>query len=234
MNERIQKILSARGLTSRRKAEEWIVSGRVTVNGAVVNLGDRADPDVDEILLDGKPLPTGGEFVYIMLHKPRGYVTTMSDEKGRKNVTQLVSDCGQRVYPVGRLDMDSEGLLILTNDGEFANRLMHPRHVVTKIYHVTVNGYCEDALEQLKRPVTLDGYTIQPPEVSLVQIPNKQGNAVIRVGIHEGRNRQVRRMCAMAGLSVRRLVRIAEGSLELGSLPLGQWRYLTEDEIAEL
>ncbi len=234
MNERIQKILSARGLTSRRKAEEWIANGRVTVNGAVANLGDRADPEMDEILLDGKSLPTGTKHVYIMLHKPRGYVTTLSDEKGRKNVTQLVSDCGQRVYPVGRLDMDSEGLLLLTNDGEFANRLMHPRHEVTKIYHVTVNGYSEEAFEQLKQPITLDGYTILPPEVSLYQAPDKQGNAVIRVGIHEGRNRQVRRMCAIAGLSVKRLVRVAEGSLKLGSLPLGRWRYLTDDEIAEL
>lgn len=234
MKERIQKILSARGLTSRRRAEEWITDGRITVNGSVAGLGDRADPDVDEILLDGKPLPTGGEHVYIMLHKPRGYVTTMSDEKGRKNVTQLVSDCGQRVYPVGRLDMDSEGLLILTNDGEFANRLMHPRHEVTKVYQVSVKGYTDTALERLKQPVILDGYTIAPPEVKLLQKAEGQGNAVIQVGIHEGRNRQVRRMCAMAGMTVERLIRVAEGSLQLGALPLGQWRYLTAQEIAEL
>lgn len=234
MKERIQKILSARGLTSRRRAEEWITDGRITVNGSVARLGDRANPDVDEILLDGKPLPTGGEHVYIMLHKPRGYVTTMSDEKGRKNVTQLVSDCGQRVYPVGRLDMDSEGLLILTNDGEFANRLMHPRHEVTKVYQVSVKGYTDTALERLKQPVILDGYTIAPPEVKLLQRAEGQGNAVIQVGIHEGRNRQVRRMCAMAGMTVERLIRVAEGSLQLGALPLGQWRYLTAQEIAEL
>lgn len=234
MTERIQKILSARGLTSRRKAEKWINDGRVTVNGVVAGLGDRADPDVDEILLDGKPLPTGSEQVYIMLNKPRGYVTTMSDEKGRKNVTHLVSDCGQRVYPVGRLDMDSEGLLLLTNDGDFANRLMHPRHEVTKVYQVTVKGYTETALERLKQPVTLDGYTIAPPEVALLHGINAQGNAVLQVTIHEGRNRQVRRMCAIAGLTVVRLVRVAEGTLRLGSLPLGQWRYLTAQEIAEL
>lgn len=234
MNERIQKILSARGVTSRRRAEEWISDGRVTVNGAVAKLGDCADPEVDEILLDGKPLPTGGEHVYIMLHKPRGYVTTMSDEKGRRNVTQLVSDCGQRVYPVGRLDMDSEGLLLLTNDGEFANRLMHPRHEVTKVYQVTVKGYTDTALERLKQPVTLDGYTIALPDVALIHGNDAQGNAVLQVAIHEGRNRQVRRMCDMAGMKVERLIRVAEGPLKLGSLPVGQWRYLTAQEIAEL
>ena len=141
MTERLQKILASRGIASRRKAEEMIQQGRVTCNGQVARLGDSADPDVDEILLDGKPLPSRAGFVYIMLNKPRGFVTTLSDEKGRRNVAELVADCGTRVYPVGRLDMDSEGLLLFTNDGAFADRMMHPKHEVEKTYDVWVTGY---------------------------------------------------------------------------------------------
>jgi 23S rRNA pseudouridine2605 synthase len=229
MNQRIQKIIADSGVTSRRKAEELINGGRVTCNGEVCLLGQSADPDVDTILLDGKPLPSGGGYAYIMLHKPRGYVTTLSDEKGRKTVAQLVADCGTRVYPVGRLDMDSEGLLILTNDGEFANKLMHPSHQVDKTYRVTVTGYTPDALERLSRPITLDGYTIAKPTVELLSA-NEKGSAQLRVVIHEGRNRQVRRMCAAAGMQVSRLVRVAEGKLPLGRLPLGKWRHLTPEE----
>lgn len=234
MKERLQKILSGRGITSRRKAEEWIAAGRVKVNGHIAALGDSADPDVDEILLDGSLLPSQNQQVYIMLHKPRGYVTTLSDERGRKNAAQLVADCGTRVYPVGRLDMDSEGLLLFTNDGEFANSLMHPKHEVNKTYRVTVEGFSESALERLRQPVTLDGYTIAKPEAALVEGPDVTGRAVLQVVIHEGRNRQVRRMCAMAGMQVIRLVRVAEGSLQLGTLKCGAWRYLTEKEIAGL
>lgn len=231
MMERLQKILASRGICSRRKAEEIICAGRVSVNGQVANLGDSADADADEILLDGKPLPSRSEYVYLMLHKPRGFVTTLSDEKGRKNAAQLVADCGVRVYPVGRLDMDSEGLLLFTNDGDFANSLMHPKHEVNKTYRVTVDGYTPDNFENLKKPVTLDGYTIRKPEVKLVRPARADGRAELLVTIHEGRNRQVRRMCAMAGMEVRRLVRIAEGSLKLGTLPSGKWRYLTPDEV---
>jgi len=234
MIERLQKILSARGITSRRKAEEWIAAGRVKVNGRIATLGDSADPDTDEILLDGNTLPSQGEQVYIMLHKPRGYVTTLSDERGRKDAAQLVADCGVRVYPVGRLDMDSEGLLLFTNDGEFANSLMHPKHEVNKTYRVTVDGYSEFALERLRQPVTLEGYTIAKPEAALIEGPDVTGRAVLQVVIHEGRNRQVRRMCAMAGMKVLRLVRVAEGNLQLGTLKCGAWRYLTEKEIAGL
>ena len=230
MTERIQKIIASRGITSRRKAEEMILAGRVTCNGRVCLLGESADPDIDTILLDGKPLPSGGEYTYIMLHKPRGFVTTLSDEKGRRNVVELVADCGQRVYPVGRLDMDSEGLLILTNDGEFANRLMHPKHNVNKTYLVTVEGYSEVSLEQLGQPITLDGYTISKPSVRLITADGK-GRARLEVIIHEGRNRQVRRMCANAGMQVIRLVRTAEGGLSLGRLPCGKWRRLTDAEI---
>ena len=232
MKERLQKIISARGLASRRKAEEWIVAGRISVNGTTAVLGDAADLDSDEILLDGRPLPSRQENVYIMLNKPRGYVTTLSDEKGRANVAQLVADCGVRVYPVGRLDMDSEGLLLLTNDGEFANRLMHPGSEVNKVYEVTVKGYHDGSLALLGRPIELDGYRIRRPQVKLLSADGDR--AKLQVTIHEGRNRQVRRMCDAAGMTVLRLRRISEGTLKLGALPLGKWRYLTETEIAEL
>ena len=232
MKARLQTILSERGVTSRRKAEEMIAAGRVTCNGCVCSLGDSADPEIDEIRVDGQPLPPLQKNVYLMLNKPRGYVTTLSDEKGRDNAAQLVTECGVRVYPVGRLDMDSEGLLLFTNDGDLANRLMHPRHEVNKTYHVTVKGYTDANLELLKRSVTLDGYTIQAPDVRL--LAHEGEKARIEVVIHEGRNRQVRRMCAMAGMEVARLIRVAEGDLKLGDLPAGKWRYLSDSEIAGL
>ena len=235
MMERIQKIFSARGICSRRQAEEWIRAGRVSCNGTVCAIGDQADPDCDCILLDGKPIPSAAASVYIVLNKPRGYVTTLSDEKGRKNVTQLVEDCGCRVYPVGRLDMDSEGLLILTNDGAFANTMMHPRHEVKKTYRVTVKNFSPEAVERLKQPIELDGYRIQKPEVSVVEAPKSvDATAIITVTIHEGRNRQVRRMCDAAGMPVVRLARISEGCINLGQLRPGQWRYLTQEEVAAL
>lgn len=232
MTEKVQKILSARGVASRRHAEQMIEQGRVFCNGRICHLGDRADPELDLILVDGKPLPSVGEKVYLMLHKPRGFVTTLSDEKGRKNAAQLVADCGTRVYPVGRLDMDSEGLLIFTNDGDFANRLMHPSHEVNKTYRVVVSGYSAEALEKLRLPVTLDGYTIRPPQVLLIK--NDDQKAELLVIIHEGRNRQVRRMCQIAGMHVQRLIRISEGTLQLGDLPLGKWRHLTRNEVESL
>ena len=232
MAERLQKILSARGVASRRTAETWIQQGRVMVNGIPARLGDTADPEQDEILLDGKPLPRGREPVYILLNKPRGYVTTLSDEQGRPNAAQLVADCGVRVYPVGRLDMDSEGLLLFTNDGAFANALMHPKHQVKKTYDVWVTGYVPGAEIRLARPIELDGYTIRKPEVKLLKA---EGNrARLRVTIHEGRNRQIRRMCQAAGMTVTRLRRIREGSLSLGDLAPGAWRYLTREEVARL
>ena len=232
MKERLQKILSGRGICSRRKAEEWIEAGRVTCNGITAKLGDVADPEVDSILVDGKPLPSQQTYVYIMLNKPRGYVTTLSDEKGRPNAAQLI-DCVPRVYPVGRLDMDSEGLLLFTNDGEFANKLMHPKHEVDKTYRVLVQGYSDENLERLKQPIELDGYTIRTPGVKLLRTRDK-GQAQLLVTIHEGRNRQVRRMCDAAGMKVLRLQRISEGKLKLGNLESGKWRYLTPEEIASL
>ena len=235
MKERLQKIISSRGIASRRRAEELITEGRVTCNGQICRLGDCADPDIDAILLDGKPLPSKTGNIYIILHKPRGYVTTLSDERGRPNAAQLVAGCGERVYPVGRLDMDSEGLLLFTNDGSFANLLAHPKHQVEKVYQVTVKGFSPKGLVRLQQPVTLDGYRIKAPDVSVISLPNiPNGKARLQVTIHEGRNRQVRRMCAMAGMEVVRLVRIREGSLSLGNLPLGQWRYLTDEEVRVL
>lgn len=232
MTERLQKILSTRGVASRRKAEELITAGRVSVNGKIATLGESADVDTDTILVDGKALPSQQDRVYMMLNKPRGYVTTLSDEKGRRTVADLVKDCGFRVYPVGRLDYDSEGLLILTNDGEFANAMMHPKHQVEKTYRVWVTGYRPEATELLKRPIVLDGYQIHPPKVKPLSASNDK--ACYEVTIHEGRNRQVRRMCEAAGMQVTRLQRIQEGNLSLGKLPLGKWRYLTKEETARL
>lgn len=232
MTERLQKILSARGVCSRRAAEGLITAGRVDVNGKTAALGDTADPNMDEILLDGKPLPSAPSYVYILLNKPRGYVTTLSDEKGRPEAAQLVRDCGVRVYPVGRLDMDSEGLLLFTNDGEFANRLMHPKHEVKKVYRVQVRSYSEASMQRLSEPIELDGYTIRTPGVRLLR---KNGDmAMLEVTIHEGRNRQVRRMCASAGMEVVRLTRIAEGPLQLDGLSAGKWRYLSAREVESL
>lgn len=235
MSERIQKIIAGRGVTSRRKAEELIAAGRVTCNGQICKLGDVADPTVDEILLDGKPLPSVQEHTYIMLNKPRGFVTTLSDEKGRKNAAQLVENCGVRVYPVGRLDMDSEGLLIFTNDGSLAQKLMHPSHEVNKTYVACVTDFSEMALKRLKEPMSLDGYALRIPDVSVLgKDPINPRTTRLQITIHEGRNRQVRRMCAIAGMQVKRLVRIGEGTLKLDNLPSGKWRYLTKEEIREL
>lgn len=232
MKERLQKILSARGIASRRKAEAMIEAGQVTVNGLAAALGDCADPDADEIRIGGRLLPREQGFVYLMLNKPRGFVTTMSDEKGRPTAVQLVADCGTRVYSVGRLDMDSEGLLLFTNDGEFANRMTHPRQELDKVYEVWVNRYTPGAQRELAKPVVLDGYKIRPPKVELL---SSQGStARFRITIHEGRNRQIRRMCELAGMYCTRLRRIQEGKLVLGDLPKGKWRYLTQEEVARL
>ena len=230
MTERLQKIIASRGIASRRKAEDMIAAGRVTCNGRVCLLGESANPDKDEIRVDGKLLPSASTHLYIMLHKPRGFVTTLSDEKGRKNVAQLVADCGQRVFPVGRLDMDSEGLLLFTNDGEFANRLMHPKHEISKTYHVLVSGYSDEGLARLEQPIILDGYKIAKPIVRFIS-QDHTGKAWLEIIIHEGRNRQVRRMCDIAGMQVLRLIRTAEDSLQLGKLPLGKWRMLSQEEL---
>ncbi len=229
MKERLQKLIASAGLCARRTAEEWIAAGRVCVNGAVASLGDRADPETDTVTVDGAPLPGKPGAVYLMLNKPRGYVTTLSDEYGRRTAAELVADCGVRVYPVGRLDRDSEGLLLFTNDGELAQRLLHPRHQVDKVYLVTVRGDIRGAAERLMAITQLDGEPIAPAQAA--EVSRHEGQAVLRVTIHQGKNRQVRRMCAQIGLHVVRLQRIQEDSLLLGDLPAGKWRYLTDQEL---
>lgn len=216
---------------SRRSAEEAIRAGRVTLNGHIASLGDAADPERDELRLDGNPVSVSEKKVYLMLHKPRGVVTTMSDEKGRKTVAELVRDVGERVYPVGRLDLDSEGLLLMTNDGDFANRVTHPSHEVSKCYHTWVTGDgIPDAAEALAQPMTIDGYPIRPAQVRLLRQLGER-EALLSVTIHEGRNRQVRKMCEAVGLRVTRLLRVSEGGVCLGELPAGKWRLLTKEEI---
>lgn len=228
MEERLQKILSAAGVCSRRTAEEYIAAGRVKVNGALSHIGDKADPERDEITVDGSPLPARSGTVWLMLNKPRGYVTTLSDEKGRRTVAELVKGCGCRVWPVGRLDLDSEGLLLFTNDGGATDRLLHPSHEVEKEYHVTVEGDVAAALPILTGPMELDGEPLAPARVMVLS------DGKLSVIIHQGKNRQVRRMCAQAGLKVIRLCRVREGRLLLGELPVGKWRRLTEEEVQEL
>lgn len=233
MEERLQKVLSARGVGSRRAMEQWIEQGRVSVNGRVATLGDKADPDQDEIKVDGVPLAPAREHIYLMLNKPRGYVTTLSDEQGRRTVAELVSDCGRRVFPVGRLDLDSEGLLLLTDDGELTQRLIHPSHQVEKEYLVWVTGDVKKGLPVLSAPMELDGDRLAPAKVSRGRASG--GVTQLSVVIHQGKNRQVRRMCAKAGLTVVRLKRVREGAVALDrSLRPGQWRELTEQEIAQL
>lgn len=232
MKERIQKIISSSGYCSRRAAEQLISEGRVLINGVTAQLGNSADSS-DLITIDGNPLPRAGERTYIMLNKPRGYVTTMSDEQGRKTVEELTREVGVRVYPVGRLDLNSEGLLIMTDDGELANRLMHPSGEIKKTYHVRVRGVnLDSAIDILRSPMEIDGVRIKPAEVSLLK-SNELG-ALLSITISEGRNRQVRKMCTQAELEILRLKRVSEGSLSLGKLPSGKWRYLTADELANL
>lgn len=228
MEERLQKILSAAGVCSRRKAEEYLLSGRVRVNGRPAALGDKADLERDTVEVDGVALRRPSAHTYLMLHKPRGYVTTLCDEKGRRTVTDLTADCPARVWPVGRLDMDSEGLLLLTDDGAFTHRLTHPAHGVEKEYRVKVEGSISRAIPLLRAPMYIDGEEMVADRVE------ETGGNWLSIVIHQGKNRQVRRMCAAAGLKVQRLIRVREGALRLGQLPRGAWRFLTPDEVANL
>ena len=230
MAERLQKLIAAAGLCSRRSAEEWIAQGRVSVNGRQGHLGDCADLSLDSVLVDGVPLGRNDRKRYLMLNKPRGYVCTLSDEKGRPTVAELVKDCGVRVFPVGRLDLDSEGLLLLTNDGEWMQRILHPKYEVNKTYHVTVAGEVGDAAKKLSRLTQIDGEAIRPAQVEILY--RGRETAELAFTIHEGKNRQIRRMCAAVGLCVKRLRRVAEHDLLLGDLPIGAWRDLTERELS--
>jgi len=230
MLERLQKIISQAGITSRRAAEELILAGRVTVNGAVVTeLGSKADPDVDRVEVDGKTVKPADQMIYILINKPAGFMTTLDDPEGRQLITDLLPEIRERVYPVGRLDYNTEGLLLLTNDGDWANRLMHPRHEIEKEYHVRVRGKVQQSqLDLMKGGVELDGRATSPARVRLIK--DGEQNDWISVTIHEGRNRQVRRMCEAVGLSVVRLRRVRYGSLEMRGLKPGQYRLLTEAE----
>lgn len=216
---------------SRRSAEKVIEAGNVKINGKTAKLGDKVDPENDTVEFNGKIIEkTALSKRYIMLNKPIGYVSTVSDEKGRKCVSDLVKDVGERVYPVGRLDMFSDGLLIMTNDGELANRLTHPKNNVTKKYSVLIKGQISpEALATLTSPMDIDGYKIRPVGVHIVSVKNGNTSAIFT--LHEGRNRQIRKMCEQCSLTVMRLTRIAIGSLKLGDLEKGKWRELTKAEV---
>ncbi len=230
---RLQKYMADCGIASRRKSEELIASGKVKVNGKVASIGDKVDPKKDKVSVEGQAVRAETEFRYIMLNKPRGFITTMSDERGRKCVAELVSDVGVRVFPVGRLDKDSEGLLLLTNDGEFANNLTHPSKHVPKTYRVTVRpAINEEILNHLMTGIMIDGKTTLPAQVKvLTQEPDR---VVLEIVICEGRNRQIRKMCEAEGLTVARLKRTAVGPVKLGMLKQGAWRDLTPQELKSL
>ena len=233
MEERLQKLISSCGIASRRTAEEWIRSGRVLINGEKAELGDKADLNRDVVTVDGKPLKMRSGRLYLMLYKPRGYVSTLSDERGRRTVAHLVSGCGGRVWPVGRLDFDSEGLIIMTDDGALTQRLLHPSMEVEKEYLVWVTGDAERAIPVLSSPMELDGYQLASAQVRLGGVDGEVSRLYIT--IHQGKNRQVRRMCTKAGLKVQRLMRVREGGLLLDkNLKPGQWRYLTAQELQRL
>ena len=233
MEERLQKILSAHGVSSRRAAEGYLSAGRVTVNGCTARVGDKADPERDDIRVDGRPLRRPARRTYLMLNKPRGYVTTLSDEKGRRTVAELVAGCGARVWPVGRLDLDSEGLLLLTDDGELTQKLLHPSHQVEKEYLVWVTGDVSRGLPVLSGPMDLDGVPLSPAKVRRGRTSG--GVTQLSITICQGKNRQVRRMCGQAGLKVLRLKRVREGGLCLDrTLGPGKWRRLEQSEVAAL
>ncbi|SDA15694.1 23S rRNA pseudouridine2605 synthase [Ruminococcus sp. YE71] len=232
---RLQKIISDNGICSRRKAEELIAQGRVKVNGRPVKVGDKADPSKDLISIDGEPIRIERRRTlrYIMLNKPRGYVTTMSDELDRKNVTELLTGVGDRVYPIGRLDKNSEGLLLFTNDGKLANDIMHPSKHITKTYRVTVRPDIDDeTLVKLAEGVVIDGRKTLP--CTVIVLEKQQGRVVLQMTISEGRNRQIRKMCEAVGLEVARLKRTSVGPVRLGMLKPGEWRDLKPDELRAL
>ncbi len=232
---RLQKMLADCGVASRRKSEELIRNGVVKVNGKVAEIGDKVDPYSDKVYVRGKRVTAAAKpkHRYIMLNKPRGFVTTMSDERGRKCIAELIEDIEERVYPIGRLDKDSEGLLLLTNDGEFANHIMHPKKHVNKVYRVTVRPtITEEMIEKLQTGIVLDGRKTAPAQVRVMT--KQEGRVVLEIVIREGRNRQIRRMCESLGLEVARLNRVAIGTVKLGGLKQGQYRDLSPDEVKRL
>lgn len=232
---RLQKMLAQCGVASRRKSEELIERGAVRVNGKVATIGDKVNPLKDKVTVHNKKLTykSKPKYRYIMLHKPRGFVTTMSDEHGRRCVADLIKDVDARVYPVGRLDKDSEGMLILTNDGDFANTIMHPKKNIYKVYRVTVRpSIDEDQLAQIETGIEIDGRKTAPAQVRV--ITKQEGRVVLEIVLHEGRNREIRKMCEKLGLEVARLKRTAIGQVKMGMLKQGDWRDLTEEEVKKL
>ena len=232
---RLQKMLADCGVDSRRKCEELIRRGNVKVNGKVAVIGDKVDPYSDKVYVKGKRVTAAAKpkYRYIMLNKPRGYVTTMNDERGRKCIKELIEDIEERVYPIGRLDKDSEGMLLLTNDGDFANHIMHPKKHINKVYRVTVRpAITEEMVEKLQTGIVLDGRKTAPAQVRVVT--KQEGRVVLEIVIREGRNRQIRRMCEAVGLEVLRLKRTEIAGVKLGMLPQGSWRPLNEREMTRL
>lgn len=230
---RLQKFLAESGVASRRKSEELIAEGKVKVNGRVASIGDKINPKKDTVTVSGKKIVKRKEFTYILLHKPRGFITTMNDEMDRKCVAELIKDVPVRVYPVGRLDRDSEGMLLFTNDGEFANAMTHPTKHVPKTYRVTVRpSISEDQITQLTTGIIIEDRKTAPAQVRVVS--KEEGRVVLEIILYEGRNRQIRKMCEAVGLEVARLKRTAIGSIKLGMLKQGAWRELHEDEVRKL
>ncbi len=235
MNEliRLQKFMADCGVASRRKSEELIAAGRVKVNGMVASVGDKVDPKKDTISVNGRKLTRDKNYIYIMLHKPRGYVTTMSDEMDRKCVAELVADVGKRIYPIGRLDRDSEGLLLFTNDGEFANAMTHPSRHIAKTYRVSVKpAITEDQITILTSSMMMDGKKTLPADVRIIN--KEEDKTSLEIILYEGKNRQIRRLCEAAGLETARLKRLSIGQLSLGHLKVGEYRHLTHDEVSLL
>ena len=228
---RLHKFIADAGLMSRRAAEAEIEAGRISVNGHPANVGMKINPSRDTVVYKGKKIVCDRKsHVYIMLNKPRGYLSSTSDDRGRKCVTHLLDGVAERVYPVGRLDMISEGMLLLTDDGELKNRLTHPSHSIGKVYRVKVAGsVSEGQHELLSSSMEIDGYKIKPVEVTITG--EDETGTVLKMTLFEGRNRQIRKMCEQAGLTVKRLSRVSIGNLKLDGLPVGKWRYLEQDEV---
>ncbi len=230
---RLQKYMAECGVASRRKSEELIISGKVKVNGHIASIGDKIDPKYDLVTVRGKRISIETNMHHIMLYKPRGFVTTVSDELGRKTVMDLVKGVGERIYPVGRLDKNSEGLLFLTNDGEFANALTHPKHHIKKVYRVTVRpSVSKEVLEELKSGVVIDSGKTMPCEINVIS--EEENRVVLEFILAEGKNRQIRKMCEAKNLEVARLKRVSEGGIKLGMLKQGKYRELTDDEVKKL
>ena len=230
---RLQKFIAQAGVMSRRAAEEEIKNGNVSVNGHVAETGTKVDPIADVVTIRGKRIRyEKREYTYVMLNKPRGYLSSTSDDRGRKCVTDLI-DIEKRIYPVGRLDLISEGMLLLTDDGDLKNRLTHPRHSIPKVYRVKVaESVSDEQYDILTSPLEIDGYTIKPVDVLIGE--RDESGTVLKMTLLEGRNRQIRKMCEQAGLTVKRLSRVSIGNLKLSGLPVGKWRYLEDDEVEYL